>query len=120
MREGIPQVLQWHPAIAALAAAGVVAPVVFAVVAVVHGLLRPDYSFVAQPVVALETGPSGWVQEVNFVILGSLMIAYAIGLHLGVRQTRWGVVGPALLVSSGIGPAWAGVVWSSQSQRTSS
>jgi hypothetical membrane protein len=32
-----------------------------------------------------------------------------IGLHLGVRQTRWGVVGPALLVLSGAGLLLAGV-----------
>jgi hypothetical protein len=30
---------------------------------------------------------------VNFLVLGWLMIAYAIGLHLGVRPTRWGVLG---------------------------
>jgi hypothetical protein len=28
---------------------------------------------------------SGWVQSVNFLVLGTLMIAYAIGLHLCVR-----------------------------------
>jgi drug/metabolite transporter (DMT)-like permease len=36
------------------------------------------------------------------------MIAYAIGLHLGVRPTRWGVVGLAFLVLSGVGLVWAG------------
>jgi len=37
------------------------------------------------------------------------MIAYAIGLHLGVRPTRWGVVGLAFLVLSGIELVWAGL-----------
>ncbi len=37
------------------------------------------------------------------------MIAYAIGLHLGVRPNRWGVVGLAFLVLSGLGLAWAGL-----------
>jgi len=64
---------------------------------------------VAHPVVALVAGPSGWVQDVNFVVLGSLMIAFAIGLHLGVRPTRWAVLGPGLFALSGIGPVWAGV-----------
>jgi len=63
---------------------------------------------VAHPVVALVAGPSGWVQDVNFVVLGSLMIAFAIGLHPGVRPTRWAVLGPGLFALSGIGPVWAG------------
>jgi hypothetical protein len=79
------------------------------VVAVVQGLLRPGYSFVADPVVALVAGPSGWVQDLNFVVLGAAMIAFAVGLQLGVRPTRWAVVGPGLFVLSGIGPLWAGV-----------
>jgi hypothetical protein len=45
------------------------------VVAVVQGLLRPGYSFMADPVVALVAGPSGWVQDLNFVVLGAAMIA---------------------------------------------
>lgn len=98
-----------RPVTAALAAAGIAGPVIFAVVALVLGLLRPGYSFVADPVVKLVAGPSGWVQLVSFVVLGLLMIAFAIGLHLGMRPTRWGVVGPALLVLSGIGPVLAGV-----------
>ncbi len=63
----------------------------------------------AHPVVALVAGPSGWVQDVNFVVLGSLMIAFAIRLHLGVRPTRWAEHGPGLFALSGIGPVWAGV-----------
>ena len=37
------------------------------------------------------------------------MIAFAVGLQLGVRPTRWAVLGPGLLVLSGIGPLWAGL-----------
>jgi hypothetical protein len=72
---------------------------------------------VAHPVVALVAGPSGWVQDVNFVVLGAAMIAFAIGLHLSVRPTRWAVVGSALFALSGIGPLWAG--WRARAQRTS-
>jgi hypothetical membrane protein len=38
------------------------------------------------------------------------MIAYAIGLHLGVYPSRWGLVGFALLVLSGIGLMWGGLI----------
>ena len=101
--------LERRSVIAALAAAGIAGPVMFAVVALVQSLLRPEHSLVADPISALAAGPSGWVQDVNFFVFGSLMIAYAIGLHLGVRPTRWGVVGLAFLVLSGVGLVWAGL-----------
>ena len=101
--------LQRSSVIAGLAAAGIVGPILFAVVALVQSLLRPEHSLVANPISALAAGPSGWVQDVNFLLFGSLMIAYAIGLHLGVRPSRWGVVGLAFLVLSGAGLVWAGL-----------
>jgi hypothetical membrane protein len=109
VEEATAQARQPRPVLAALAAAAIVGPVLFAVVAVVQGLLRPGFSFMAQPVVALVAGPNGWVQDLNFVVLGAAMIAFAIGLHLGVRPTRWAVVGPGLFALSGIGPLWAGL-----------
>jgi len=96
-------------AIAVLAVTGIVGPILFAVVAVVHSLLRSDHSLVALPISALATGPSGWVQDVNFLITGIVLLAYPIGLHLEVRQRRWGAVGSALLVLSGAGLVLAGV-----------
>src|SRR5215210_5430410 len=101
--------LERRSVIAGLAIAGIVGPIMFAVVALVQSLLRPEHSLVADPISALAAGPSGWVQDVNFLVFGSLMIAYGIGLHLGVRQTRWGVVGLAFLVLSGVGLVWAGL-----------
>ena len=101
--------LERRSVIAALATAGIAGPIMFAMVAPVQSLLRPEHSLVADPISALAAGPSGWVQDVNFLLFGSLMIAYAIGLHLGVRPTRWGVVGLAFLVLSGVGLVWAGL-----------
>ena len=108
-RPPVGDALERRSVIAALAAAGIAGPVMFAVVALVQSLLRPEHSLVSDPISALAAGPSGWVQDVNFFVLGSLMIAYAIGLHLGVRPTRWGVVGLAFLVLSGVGLVWAGL-----------
>lgn len=98
------------PLLAALAAAGVAGPIVFTVAFVVQGLLRSgEYSAVAETVSALEAGPNGWIQQVNFVVFGLLMIAYAIGLHLGVRPSRAGTVGPAIMVWTGVGAVLAAV-----------
>jgi hypothetical protein len=54
--------------IAGLAAAGIAGPIMFAVVALVQSLLRPEHSLVADPISALAAGPSGWVQDVNFLV----------------------------------------------------
>ncbi len=107
--EGAAHVLERRLVIAALAAAGIAGPVMFAVVALVQSLLRPEHSLMTHPISALAAGPSGWVQDMNFLVFGSLMIAYAIGLHLGVRSSRAGVVGLVFLVLSGVGLVWAGL-----------
>lgn len=106
---GTARGLERRSVIAALATAGIAGPIIFAVVALVQSLLRPEHSLVEHPISALAAGPSGWGQDVNFLLFGALMIAYAIGLHLGVRPSRAGVVGLAFLVLSGVGLVWAGV-----------
>ena len=62
-----------------------------------------EYSPLAEPVSALEAGPNGWLQQVNFVVFGVLTIAFALGMHRGVRPVRRGFAGPALLGVSGVG-----------------
>lgn len=93
-----------------LAWAGIVGPVVFtAAFLAQEAFRRGEYDPVAEVVSALEAGPSGWVQQVNFVVFGLLTIAFAVGLHRGVRPSRAGVVGPAMLVVSGIGGLLAAI-----------
>jgi hypothetical membrane protein len=69
----------------------------------VQGLFRlEEYDPVAEVVSALEAGPGGWVQQVNFMVFGLLTIAFVVGL----RPTRWGFIGPSLLVLSGMALVW--------------
>ena len=103
VEEGVPYCLERRPVIAALAVAGIAGPLLFVVVIVRQSLLHPDYSQVKLPISALAAWPGGWVQIVNFVIFGLLMISFAIGLHLGMRPSPAGVIGAALLVLSGWG-----------------
>jgi hypothetical membrane protein len=100
--------LERRSVIAGLAAAGIAGPIIFVLIVIVQSLLHPDYSQVKLPISALAAWPGGWLQSVNFVIFGLLMISFAIGLHLGVRPSRAGVIGPALLVLSGVGLMIAG------------
>jgi hypothetical protein len=77
--------------------AGIVGPLLFIVVFLVEGFTRPDYSQWRHYVSQLATGPGGWVQVVNFLVCGTLVLAFAIGLRLSIRGTRGSIGGPVLL-----------------------
>lgn len=98
-----------HARTARLIFAGLVAPFSFSALVVLQGYLQSGYSHVAQPISALAALPLGWIQNVNFYIEGMLVLCFAIGLHFGVRPTRRGVIGPALIALSGAGLIVCGV-----------
>lgn len=84
--------------------AGIIGPILFTAAFLGQEAFRRDeYNPLAEPVSALEAGPNGWLQQVNFVVFGILTIAFAVGVHRGVHPTKRGFVGPALLFVSGIG-----------------
>ena len=94
-----------------LAWAGIAGPVVFTVGFVGQELFRmEEYSPLSEPVSALEAGPNGWVQQLNFVVLGLTTLAFALGLHRTVRPAPRGSAGPALLAVSGAGALLAAVL----------
>jgi hypothetical membrane protein len=83
---------------------GIVGPIFFTLGFLAQeAFRRAEFSPVAEPVSALEAGPNGWVQQVNFIVFGLLMLAFAVGLHLGIAPTRWGLLGPALLGVASVG-----------------
>ena len=87
-----------------LAWAGIVGPVLFTAAFLLQERFRTDeFNPIAEPVSALEAGPNGWIQQLNFVVFGLLTIALAVGMHRGLRPTRAGVAGPVLIAVSGIG-----------------
>ena len=94
---------------ARLIIAGLVAPFPFIGLVVLQSVLQPGYSQVMHPISALAALPLGWIQNLNFYILGTLMIAYAIGLHFILRPARRTALGPALIALSGMGLILVGV-----------
>jgi hypothetical membrane protein len=94
---------------ARLIVAGLVAPFPFIALVILQGLLQPGYSHVVQPISALAALPLGWLQNLNFYVVGTLLIAYAIGLHFSLRPARPAAIGPALLALSGLGLIVSGV-----------
>jgi hypothetical membrane protein len=89
---------------------GIAGPVLFTLTFVGQELFRmEEYSPLAEQVSALEAGPNGWIQQANFLVFGILTMVFAIGLHHGLRPSRFGVVGPALFFVTGVAAIMAGV-----------
>jgi hypothetical membrane protein len=86
-----------------LAVCGIIAPILYVMLIIVEGLLRPGYSQVSQAMSELgQNGtPNATLQDANFVIDGILLIALAVGLHKGINQGAGSRIGPALMAVFG-------------------
>lgn len=63
-----------------LLACGAAGPLFFVIMFWIEGATRPGYSPLRQPVSSLSIGAMGWTQITNFLITGSLVLAFAIGV----------------------------------------
>lgn len=87
--------------------AGATGPLIFIAVFLIAGATRPGYSSLRNMVSQLATGDGGWVQVANFLVLGTLMLAFATGLRQTLKGNRgsigapvsFGLFGVALLVA---------------------
>src|SRR5262245_32586447 len=98
-----------HLPVPALAIAGMIGPLFFIALVIVQGVLQPDYSHIPMPISALAAWPAGWMQNLNFFLLGTLNAGFTIGLHNGILSTRFGVIGIVLLLVSCLGILLAGL-----------
>ena len=89
----------------ALLQAGVGAAVVFPVVLVIEGALRPGYNPIYHTGSELELGNRGWIQRANFLLMAIGVFAFAFGVDRSLGTS----VGTVLLVIFGLGMAVAGV-----------
>jgi len=89
----------------ALLQAGVGAAVVFMVVLLVEGALRPGYNPIYHTGSELDLGSRGWIQRANFLLMASGVFAFAVGVDRSLGTT----LGTILLVIFGVGMAVAGV-----------
>jgi hypothetical protein len=85
-------------------ASGAIAAVLFTLVWLVEGARRPDYRPTYHPISALSLGPHGWVQVASFVVAGTLLGVFAVGVRVAVD----GVAVPILLGVAGLGLIGAG------------
>lgn len=92
------------------ATAGIAGPIVFTLGFLgQEQLRRGEYDPVSELVSALEAGDNGWIQQLNFVVLGVLTMIFAVGLHRGLAASRAGIVGPVALFISGAASVLAAI-----------
>ncbi|MFI6800280.1 DUF998 domain-containing protein [Streptosporangium canum] len=97
-----------------LLSCGIAAGVLVPALILADGATRPGYSLWHHGASQLGTGQRGWLQTVNFVIGGLLLIAFAAGLRRVLCRApqpgRAVVWGPILLAAVGFALAVAGIV----------
>ena len=88
---------------------GVIGPLLFIVVFLIEGATRAGYSAWQTDVSYLALSNQGWEQIANFIVCGSLCIAFAVGLRRIWRTGRAAVWGPLMIGLFGLGLLIAGV-----------
>jgi hypothetical protein len=86
-----------RPATRALLVAGMAAGPLFLGAGVVQGLSREGFRFGRNAISQLALGDAGWVQTVNFLLVGALLIAGATGLRRSLRGGPGGTWAPILV-----------------------
>jgi hypothetical membrane protein len=85
--------------------AGILAGPVFVLAFLIQGALRAGYDPMRHPVSSLSLGDPGWMQVLNFLVTGALLIIFATGLWATPVRLRWIAV---LVAVVGIGLIGAG------------
>jgi hypothetical membrane protein len=91
---------------------GVINPIAFVLAYTLAGILRPGYSPTHQPISDLGVGPNGSLWQAISVLHGLLLMAFAVGFALSMRQALtvgWRWFGAALLLLRGLAQVTAGV-----------
>ncbi len=93
----------------ALAWTGVVGPAGFVAVFLVLGVVKPGYDARARFVSEGSIGELGWIQIVNFVVFGTMLLAFAAALWNSYGNEASGRTGAGLMAAVGAGLILAGV-----------
>jgi hypothetical protein len=88
---------------------GAIAGPLFVVVFLIEGATRADYNPLRHPVSSLALGDDGWMQTVNFIVTGLLMLAFAVGLRHALRPRGGSWWGPLPVGIFAIGLIGAGL-----------
>ena len=88
---------------------GVIVGPVYVLTVLAQALLRPGFDLTRDDASLLSNGAFGWIQVVNFVVSGLMVIACALGVRRGLAAGRGATWGPILLGLFGAGLIAAGI-----------
>jgi hypothetical membrane protein len=91
------------------ALAGTVGPVLFFVVVLIEGAVRPGYRPLHDTISELSLGPRGWIQTANFLVFGILFMVFARGVKASLDDSRAARLGATLLLLIGLGVLGCGL-----------
>jgi hypothetical protein len=89
---------------------GVIAGPVYVVVAIAQGLTRDGFDFSRHQWSLLSNGGPGWIQVVNFVLTGLMVIAFAAGLRRALSPGIGASWAPRLIGAYGVSLIAAGIL----------
>ena len=89
--------------------AGVAAPIVFTTVYIVDGATRIGYEPLRHQVSLLALGDRGWLMTVNFLVTGVLLLVFAAGVRLWLRDGPGAVATPVAIAVAAVGVLLAGL-----------
>jgi hypothetical protein len=87
---------------------GFFGPLLFILLFLAQGLVRADYDPLRHPVSALAIGEQGWLQQVNFIFSGLMILAFALGVRQVIHSSRGSTWGPILIGLTAVGLIGAG------------
>jgi hypothetical membrane protein len=100
------------PVLLALVSCGGIGALLFTVTYLIEGITQPGYDAWRQAISALSLGPGGWVQQVNFIVFGVLLILASVGWYRLLLPDRNAIWFPLFQGIGGLGLMSVGVVTS--------
>jgi len=88
---------------------GIIAGPVYVVVALAQALTREGFDLSRHAWSLLANGDLGWIQITNFVAVGLMTVAAAVGLRRAAAPGRGGTWGPLLIAAYGVSLVGAGI-----------
>ena len=99
-----------------LAVAGIIGPPLFVLLTFVEDVLQYHFlvttgndPLVISPMSVNALGPTGWLQDLTFILFGLSIIALALGLHQEVQAGKWSKIGIGLLIAVGVTMILSGI-----------
>ncbi len=92
-----------------LLAGGAIGPALFTAAYLVEGATRPGYDALRMAASSLSLSDQGWMQILNFIVCGGLILGFALGLRQTLPDGPGVTWGPILVGAVGAGLILAGV-----------